>query len=90
MISRNVEGAVMVTVTLRETTAERLQELANIRGLTLEETLEELVQQAGDPAQKRLESIRLLSELLDIPDTDLAENDERILHEMFGERDDPD
>lgn len=80
----------MVTVTLRETTAERLQELANIRGLTLEETLEELVQQAGDPAQKRLESIRLLSELLDIPDTDLAENDERILHEMFGERDDPD
>lgn len=80
----------MVTVTLRETTAERLQELANIRGLTLEETLEELVQQAGDPAQRRLESIRLLSELLDIPDTDLAENDERILHEMFGERDDPD
>lgn len=78
----------MVTVTLRETTAERLQELANIRGLMLEETPEELVQQAGDPARKRLESIRLLSELLNIPDTDLAENDERILHEIFGERDD--
>lgn len=37
----------MLTLTLRETTAERLRRLAKARGLTVEETIEELIERAG-------------------------------------------
>lgn len=36
----------MVTLTLREATAERLEKLARAKGLTVEETIEALVEQA--------------------------------------------